>query len=136
MVEHGDTGSASSSDVRVTAQGTSSDPLFRTFLIADIRGWTNFTRERGAAAAGRLAQTFADLARDAVEARGGEVFELRGDEVVSVFDRSAQAVRAAVELQETLAEVIAGDPTLPLLVGMVSTRETSCPWRKASAAHR
>ena len=118
MVEHGETGSASSSQVKATAQGTSSDPLFRSFLIADIRGWTNFTRERGPAAAGRLAQTFADLARDAVEARGGEVFELRGDEVVAVFDRSAQAVRAAVELQETLAEVIAGDPTLPLLAGI------------------
>src|SRR5438093_8260294 len=44
-----------------------------TFLIADIRGYSTFTRERGDAAAALLAQKFADLARDAVEARRGRV---------------------------------------------------------------
>src|SRR5438552_13545045 len=75
-----------------------------TFLIADIRGYSTFTRARGDAAAALLAQKFADLARDAVEARNGRVIELRGDEAFAVFDTSAQAVRAAVELQATLAE--------------------------------
>ncbi|MEX2554639.1 MAG: cyclic nucleotide-binding domain-containing protein [Actinomycetota bacterium] len=76
----------------------------RTFLIADVRGYTAFTREHGDAAAARLAKKFADLARDAVEARGGQVIELRGDEALAVFTSTAQAVRAAVELQAACAE--------------------------------
>jgi class 3 adenylate cyclase len=56
--------------------------VVRTFLIADIRGYSTFTRERGDEAAARLATVFADLARDAVEARSGTVIELRGDEAL------------------------------------------------------
>jgi class 3 adenylate cyclase len=52
----------------------------RTFLIADVRGYTRFTREHGDVEAARLAKRFADLARDAVVARSGRVIELRGDE--------------------------------------------------------
>src|SRR5262245_63089223 len=90
----------------------------RTFLIADVRGYTRFTRERGDAAAARLAQSFAGLARDAVEARGGRVIELRGDEALAVFASPAAAVRAATELVAVCAEEAAADPDLPLLVGI------------------
>jgi len=38
-------------------------------MIADIRGFSTSTRERGDAAAASLAMRFADLARDSVEAR-------------------------------------------------------------------
>ena len=89
-------------------------PAVRTFLIADVRGYTRFTREHGDAAAARLAKRFADLARDAVEARRGRVIELRGDEALAVFDSTAQAVRAAVEFQAICAEDTAADPALPL----------------------
>jgi class 3 adenylate cyclase len=75
-----------------------------SFLIADVRGYTRFTAERGDAAAALLAKRFAGLARDAVEARGGRVIELRGDEALAVFESSSQAVRAAVEFQATCAE--------------------------------
>ena len=51
-----------------------------------------------------LAKKFADLARDAVEARGGRVIELRGDEALAVFDAPAQAIHAAIEFQATCAE--------------------------------
>src|SRR5947209_6962808 len=73
--------------------------LLRTFLIADIRGYTTFTRTHGDETAARLAKKFADLARDSVEARGGEVIELRGDEALAVFTSTSQAIRAAIELQ-------------------------------------
>ena len=89
-----------------------------TFLIADIRGYTRFTRERGDAAAASLAKRFAGLARDAVEARGGRVIELRGDEALAVFESPAQAVRAAVEFQATCAEESEADPAFPLPVGI------------------
>jgi len=93
-------------------------PIERTFLIGDVRGYTRFTRERGDAEAARLATRFAEVARDAVEARSGRVTELRGDEVLAVFESPAQAVRAAVELQAACKEEAAADPTLPLPVGV------------------
>ena len=87
-------------------------------MIGDVRGYTRFTAEHGDEAAAHLAATFAGLAREAVEARGGRVIELRGDEVLAVFDVAAQSVRAARELQWTCAEEVARDPSLPLLVGI------------------
>lgn len=93
-------------------------PAVLTFLIADVRGYTKFTRERGDAAAAVLAKRFADLSREAVEARGGRVIELRGDEALAVFQSPDQAIRAAVELQATCAEETESDPALPLPVGI------------------
>ena len=95
-----------------------SPPNLLTFLIADIRGYSTFTRERGDGAAALLAQKFADLARDAVEARSGRVIELRGDEAFAVFGSVAQAVRAAVELQATFTEESRADPVFQLPVGI------------------
>ncbi|HEX2587218.1 MAG TPA: adenylate/guanylate cyclase domain-containing protein, partial [Gaiellales bacterium] len=90
----------------------------RAFLIADVRGYTRFTRAHGDAAAARLAGAFASLARDAVAARGGRVIELRGDEALAVFESPRQAVRAAVDLVSLCAEEVAEQPDLPLLVGV------------------
>ena len=95
-----------------------SPPNLLTFLIADIRGYSTFTRERGDGAAALLAQKFADLARDAVEARSGRVIELRGDEAFAVFGSVPQAVRAAVELQATFTEESRSDPVFQLPVGI------------------
>src|SRR6476659_6670163 len=80
-------------------RGAAAESAEQTFLIADVRGYTKFTRERGDAEAARLATRFAEVARDAVEARSGRVTELRGDEVLAVFGSPDQAVRAALELQ-------------------------------------
>ena len=53
-----------------------------------------------------------------MEARSGRVIEQRGDEVLAVFADEGQAVRAAIELQATLAEEMAADSSLPLTVGV------------------
>jgi WD40 repeat protein/class 3 adenylate cyclase len=98
--------------------GSEASTVTLTFVIADVRGYTRFTRERGDAAAATLAKKFADLSRDAVEARGGRVLELRGDEALAVFESPAQAVRAALEFQATCAEESRSDPDLPLPVGI------------------
>jgi WD40 repeat protein/class 3 adenylate cyclase len=89
----------------------------QAFLIADIRGYSTFTSQRGAAAAAHLATTFTDLSRDAVAARGGRVLGLRGDEVLAAFSSAGQAVRAAVDIQLACAEATAADPDFPLGVG-------------------
>ena len=107
-MEQADTGSS----------GSAAEAAPHAFLIADVRGYSTFTRERGDAAAAMLAKKFADLARDSVEARTGRVIELRGDEAFAVFDSASQAVRAAVELQATFAEESLSDPNFQLPVGI------------------
>jgi peptide/nickel transport system substrate-binding protein len=74
----------------------------RTFLIADVRGYTRFTREQGDEAAAELAAWFAEIVRGTVPGFAGELLELRGDEALCVFASARQALRAAVELQRRL----------------------------------
>lgn len=76
----------------------------RTFLIADVRGYTRFTEEHGDEAAARLATQFADLADEIVSARRGRVVELRGDEVLAVFDSARDALHAGVDLQARITQ--------------------------------
>jgi WD40 repeat protein/class 3 adenylate cyclase len=90
----------------------------KTFLIADVRGYTRFTNERGDEAAARLATRFAELARESIEAAGGTLVELRGDEALAVFDSARQALRAAADLQERFVADTVADPSLPLAVGI------------------
>jgi DNA-binding NarL/FixJ family response regulator/class 3 adenylate cyclase len=90
----------------------------RTFLIADIRGFTRFTAEHGDEAAARLVAKFADISAKAVEGRDGTIVELRGDEALAVFDSARQALHAAVELQSICHQETRTDPTLPLVVGI------------------
>ncbi|HEX2069047.1 MAG TPA: adenylate/guanylate cyclase domain-containing protein, partial [Actinomycetota bacterium] len=90
----------------------------KVFLIADVRGYTRFTQERGDEAAAQLAAKFAAVAREGVEDSGGSVIELRGDEALAVFASPRQALRAAVGLQTRFSEETSADPTLPLRVGI------------------
>ena len=90
----------------------------RTFLIADVRGYTLFTQERGDEAAAKLAAKFADISRDVVEARGGTLLELRGDEALCVFASTREAIRAALDLQQRFVEETLEQPELPLTVGI------------------
>jgi adenylate cyclase len=100
----------------LSAKGPASGIL--TFLIADIRGYTTFTQQRGDEAAGRLAAKFADICREGIEAHGGELTELRGDEALAVFSSPRAALRAAADLQAVFADESAVDPELPLPVGV------------------
>jgi YVTN family beta-propeller protein len=99
------------------AEGLSNAPV-RTFLIADMRGYTRFTQEQGDEAAGRLAAEFARLSRSAVESHEGDVIELRGDEALCVFGSARQALRAAVELQTTFRRREDGRPGFRLPIGI------------------
>jgi class 3 adenylate cyclase/tetratricopeptide (TPR) repeat protein len=85
-----------------------------TFLIADLRGYTQFTEEQGDEAAAQLAARFAAVAGSAVGEYGGDVVELRGDEVLAVFRSARQALRCASELQAKWAEETAAvEPAIP-----------------------
>jgi serine/threonine-protein kinase len=78
-------------------------PGVRTFLIADVRGYTSFTHEHGDEAAAKLASDFASVVQETVEEREGRLIELRGDEALVVFDSSRQALRAALAIQARVA---------------------------------
>jgi class 3 adenylate cyclase len=90
----------------------------RTFLIADVRGYTRFTREHGDEAAADLAMRFAGIARECVLACDGEVVGLRGDELAAAFGSPRLALQAAVIFQRRLADEVRADPSRPLLVGI------------------
>jgi class 3 adenylate cyclase len=90
----------------------------RTFLIADMRGYTRFTREFGDQAASGVAARFAAIVRDAAPSFDGELLELRGDEAMCVFSSARQALRAAVEIQRRLRTPGGEGKTLPLAVGI------------------
>jgi class 3 adenylate cyclase len=90
----------------------------RTFVIADIRGYSRYTDEFGAEAAAGLTTQFVDLVTEGVETHGGEVVEIRGDEALAVFTSARQAIRCAVDLQVRFDEEAETDHDLPLRVGM------------------
>jgi YVTN family beta-propeller protein len=114
-VEH--TSGGSSEEPR-PPQGVEADAPVRTFLIADVRGYTRFTQERGDEEAGRLAAAFAELARETIVWSGGELIELRGDEALCVFGSARQALRAAVEMQTRFRRQTDDGPAFPLPIGI------------------
>jgi len=77
----------------------------RTFLIADVRGYTKYTQEHGDEAAATLASSFAEVVREVVEARDGSLVEVRGDEALVMFVSARQGLRAAMDLQERFRRV-------------------------------
>ena len=104
--------------VKFTPHKPGEDPAVLTFLIADVRGYTSFTQKRGDEAAARLARRFAEVAQEGVEAFGGSLIELRGDEALAVFTSARGAIRAAAELQDAFKDETTSDPELPLPVGI------------------
>src|SRR5690349_15421655 len=89
----------------------------RTFLIADIRGYTAFTQRCGDERAAALAERFAAVTAAVVEP-DGTVLELRGDEALCVFVSPRQALRAAAALQRRFVTETQQDRQLPLPVGI------------------
>jgi class 3 adenylate cyclase len=90
----------------------------RTFLIADVRGYTNYTQTFGDVAAADLTRRFAEVAATTVTAYGGELVETRGDEILAVFNSTRSALRASVELQRALRSADDGREPLALGVGV------------------
>jgi serine/threonine-protein kinase len=86
-------------------------PGVRTFVIADLRGYTRYTVAHGDEAAAAAATEFAEIVRRVVEQREGRLIELRGDEALVVFDSARQALRSVLELQAEGAD-------LPLGIGV------------------
>jgi DNA-binding NarL/FixJ family response regulator/class 3 adenylate cyclase len=96
----------------VSVRGTG----LKTFLIADVRGYSLFTAERGDQASAALVESFSRLTKEVVAAWEGIVVEFRGDEALAVFDSSRAAIHAAVDLQA--AYVANDDIAIPVGIGL------------------
>jgi serine/threonine-protein kinase len=81
-----------------------SAPAVRTFLFADVRGYTSYTREHGDEAGAELSRRLAALVEPLALEHAGTLQELRGDEALVVFDSARQALRFAVALQARVVE--------------------------------
>jgi serine/threonine-protein kinase len=77
-------------------------PGIRTFLFADIRGYTSYTREHGDEAGAALARQFAAVVERLAPRHTGTMQELRGDEALVVFDSARRALGFALDLQRTV----------------------------------
>ena len=100
------------------SQQPSRDSQVRSFLIADVRGYSDYTSLHGDEAASRLAADLATIAGEAASAWGGSLVEVRGDEALLAFASARQALRAAVELQSAFADEQAAGSGSPLSVGI------------------
>jgi serine/threonine protein kinase/class 3 adenylate cyclase len=109
---------ADPSDREDTSTNGEAPTQLRTFLIADIRGYTRFTHERGDEAAAHLASVFAAITTEVIERRGGQLVELRGDEALATFVSARQALRAAAELQARYVDQSLSSTEDPLPVGI------------------
>ena len=73
-----------------------------TFLFSDIEDSTGLTRQLGNHYARLLTQA-RSLLRNAVRSSGGQVVDIRADELFAVFKRAPEALRAAVAIQRSAA---------------------------------
>jgi class 3 adenylate cyclase len=102
--------------------GRSPRPEPRTFLFADLRGYTAYVERAGDAAATRLLRTYRTLVRRAVSAEGGVEIKTEGDSFYVVCESSVAAVRCAVAIQRAAAR----QRSAPLAIGIgIHTGETT-----------
>jgi adenylate cyclase len=93
----------------MTDQETRDQLTLVTVLFVDISGSTALYAQRGDAAAFGLTKACLDLVGAQVTAEGGRVLRQVGDGLLSVFDTSVQALRAAIRILQTIE-----DPACPL----------------------
>jgi branched-chain amino acid transport system substrate-binding protein len=72
--------------------------ITRGFLFADLRGYTDFVEQRGAAAAAELLTRYRALAREAIGRFGGAEIKTEGDSFYVVFDSVSSAVRCGLAI--------------------------------------
>jgi branched-chain amino acid transport system substrate-binding protein len=89
--------------------------ITRGFLFADLRGYTEFVEQRGAAAAADLLTRYRALARDAIGRFGGAEIKTEGDSFYVVFDSVSSAVRCGLAI---VADAQGADEAIRVGVGI------------------
>ena len=100
------------------AQNPSTPGLTRGFLFADLRGYTAYVGNKGAAAASALLDRYRALVRKAVAEHQGAEIKTEGDSFYVVFASVSAAVRCGLEILEAVTEVNRDHPEAPIAVGI------------------
>jgi len=90
--------------------------ITRGFLFADLRGYTDFVEQHGAAAAAALLARYRALAREEIGRFGGAEIKTEGDSFYVVFDSVSSAVRCGLAI--TTAARDAADEPIRVGVGI------------------
>ena len=90
----------------------------KTFLIADVRGYTRFTQERGDEAAARLATRFAELAREASRRAAGRSSSSAATRRSRCSTRRGRRSAPRSSSSSGSSTETVADPSLPLAVGI------------------
>jgi class 3 adenylate cyclase/ABC-type branched-subunit amino acid transport system substrate-binding protein len=72
--------------------------ITRGFLFADLRGYTDYVEQRGAAAAAALLTQYRKLVREAIGQFNGAEIKTEGDSFYVVFDSVSNAVRCGLAI--------------------------------------
>lgn len=75
-----------------------------TLFFSDIRGFTRFSEPRDPETVTSALNRILSLQADVIRSHGGDIDKFVGDEVMAVFELSAPAVEAAVEIQRKMDE--------------------------------
>jgi class 3 adenylate cyclase len=75
-----------------------------TVLISDIRGYTTMLEDMDVGEAGNLAMGFLRAVELPIISYNGMIQDIRGDEIVAVFDSESDAVRAGLGMLRSLRE--------------------------------
>lgn len=90
----------------------------RGFLFADLRGYTSFVEEHGAAAAATLLERYRVLVRGAVAGHEGAEIRTEGDSFYVVFPSASSAVACAMAIVEAAQAATDAQPQVPVRVGV------------------
>jgi class 3 adenylate cyclase len=89
--------------------------ITRGFLFADLRGYTDYVEQRGAAAAAELLTRYRALAREEIGRFGGAEIKTEGDSFYVVFASVSSAVRCGLAI---MAAAQAEDEPIRVGVGI------------------
>jgi branched-chain amino acid transport system substrate-binding protein len=92
--------------------------LARAFLFADLRDYTKFAEEHGAAAAADLLERYRSLVRDAVARFSGAEIKTEGDSFYVVFESASAAIGCALATVEGAVAASAQRSDAPITVGI------------------
>ena len=114
-----------------------------SILFADLAGFTAFSSETPPDQVALMLNAYFGRIIPLMEAAGGEVHQLVGDEVMVIFnkagdqpDHAALAAVAGAQLQETAAEVARGHPEWPLFRAAVNSGEVLAGVVGGARGHR
>lgn len=97
------------------------DTAFRTILFTDIEQSTSLTQQLGDARAMEFLRRHDEIVRRSLARHGGSEVKHTGDGMMVAFRSVVGAIRAAVEIQQRLAEAVDGaGPTIRVRIGMAA----------------